>query len=44
MPCTKTYRKVMTNVKRQYPNYSLKHRKKIVNAVIYRKKMKGGKR
>lgn len=38
MGCTKkTYNKIMTRVRRQYPNYGLKRRKKIVRAIIYNK-------
>jgi len=36
MGCSgKTWKKVMNNVRRQYPSYSLKRRKKIARAIIY---------
>lgn len=39
MPCSKrTYKKVMQSVRMQYPSYSLKRRKKITGAIIYRRK------
>lgn len=34
----KTYDKIMASVRRKHPNYSLKRRKKIVNARIYGRK------
>jgi disulfide oxidoreductase YuzD len=38
MPCNKkTKQKVMARVRRKYPNYSLKRRKKIASAIIYNK-------
>lgn len=38
MGCHKaTMKKVMDNVRRQYPNYSLARRKKIARAIIYRR-------
>lgn len=41
MPCRKkTYNKLMTKIKRQYPDYGLKRRKKIVSNIVYRKKKK----
>jgi len=41
MPCRKkTYTKVMNNVRRQYPKYGLKRRKKIVGAILYRRRKK----
>jgi len=39
MACNKlTKEKIMASVKRQYPNYSLERRKKIANAIAYRRK------
>jgi len=39
MPCSKkTYNKIMARIRRQYPNYGLKRRKRIVSSIIYRKK------
>lgn len=39
MPCgTKKYKKIMARVRRTYPNYSLKRRKRITYAVISRQK------
>lgn len=41
MPCTKkTYNKIMARVRRQYPTYGLKRRKRIVSGILYRKKRK----
>lgn len=34
----KTKAKIMASVRRQYPKYGLKRRKKIVSGIIYRKK------
>lgn len=38
MPCGKTYKKVMNRIRRQYPNYGLKRRKKIAGAVLNRER------
>lgn len=38
MPCGKAYKKVMGRVRKEYPSYGLKRRKKITNAVLYRKR------
>ena len=38
MPCGKTYNKLMVKVKKEYPNYGLERRKKIVGGIIYRNK------
>jgi len=39
MPCRKkTYTKIMARVRRQYPTYGLKRRKKITYGIIYGKK------
>lgn len=35
---SKTKAKIMAKVRRQYPTYGLKRRKKIVGSIIYRKK------
>jgi hypothetical protein len=41
MPCSrKTKMKVMARVRREYPNYGLKRRKRIVGSILYRKKRK----
>jgi len=41
MPCYKKLRqKIMNSVRRKHPNYSLKRRKRIVSAVIYRRRKK----
>jgi hypothetical protein len=41
MTCRKkTYEKIMAKVRKQYPNYSLKRRKKIAYGIIYGKKKK----
>jgi len=40
IPCGKTYTKVMAKVRRKYPRLSLKRRKKIASAIVYRKKKK----
>ena len=34
----KTKARVMARVRKKYPNYGLKRRKKIVSSIIYRKK------
>jgi hypothetical protein len=34
----KTFNRIMANVRRRHPNYSLQRRKNIVNAAIYGKK------
>ena len=34
----KTYKKIADKVRKQYPHYSLKRRKKIIGGIIYRRR------